>query len=115
MKYGEHFAETKDSWITNNIYNKEFTYYTARMEYMQIGTRDLDAEWRLFSVEIDFDENYSITERKVFTILDAFSIVGGLMGIAFAFAEFFLDKIQEQLFISSIIRKIFFYDDVKTL
>ena len=50
-----------------------------------MGTRDLDAEWRLFSVEIDFDENFSVTDRKVLTIIDAFSIVGGLMGIAFSF------------------------------
>jgi hypothetical protein len=86
MKYGEHYATTMDSWITTNIFNKEFTYYTARMEYMQIGTRDLAANWPLFSIEIDFDDNYTITERKVLTILDAFSIVGGLMGIAFTFA-----------------------------
>lgn len=85
--------ETKDSWITSNLNNQEYTYYTARMEYNQIGTRDLDAEWRLFSVEIDFDENYSMTERKVFTILDAFSIVGGLMGIVFTFTEYFLERI----------------------
>ncbi len=93
MKYGEHYVETKDSWFTSTLFNNEYTYYTARMEYAQIGTRDLDAEWRLFSVEIDFDENYSITERKVFTILDAFSLVGGLMGIAFAFTDYFVEKI----------------------
>lgn len=94
MKYGQHYAKTEDSWITNNIFNNEYTFYTARMEYVQIGTRDLDAGWSLFSIEIDFDENYSISERRVLTILDAFSIVGGLMGIAFASSEFILEKIQ---------------------
>ncbi|CDW72160.1 UNKNOWN [Stylonychia lemnae] len=108
MKYTQNIVNTADSWLTSNLFGDEFVYYTGRLEYTQIGTRDLDAGWSLFSVEIDMDEGYIKTGRTVMTILDAFSIVGGLMGIAFAFFQYFMETIQEKLFMSSIISKIFY-------
>ncbi|CDW78965.1 UNKNOWN [Stylonychia lemnae] len=101
-------VNTADSWLTSNLFGNEFVYYTGRLEYTQIGTRELDAGWSLFSVEIDMDEGYVKTGRTVMTILDAFSIVGGLMGITFAFFQYFMEAIQEKLFMSSIISKIFY-------
>ena len=85
MKYTQNIVNTADSWLTSNLFNDEYVYYTGRLEYTQIGTRELDAGWSLFSIEIDMDEGYVKTSRTVMTILDAFSIVGGLMGITFAF------------------------------
>ncbi|CDW89446.1 UNKNOWN [Stylonychia lemnae] len=108
MKYSKNKAITKDSWLTTNLFNDEFTYFSGRLDYTQIGTRYLDAGWSLFSVEIDMDESYVSVDRTVMTMLDAFSIVGGLMGIAFTFVQFFMERIQENLFLSSIISKIFY-------
>ncbi|CDW86005.1 UNKNOWN [Stylonychia lemnae] len=108
MKYTQNIVNTADSWLTSNLFNNDYVYYTGRLEYTQIGTRELDAGWSLFSVEIDMDEGYVKSGRTVMTILDAFSIVGGLMGITFTFFQYFMETIQEKLFMSSIISKIFY-------
>eukprot|EP00347_Sterkiella_histriomuscorum_P004199 403361367 len=111
MKYTRNQVTTKDSWLTASLFSNDYTYYTGRLEYTQIGTRDLAATWSLFSVEIDMDEGFVLTERSVMTILDAFSIVGGMMGITFTFTQYFIEKIQENMFIASIIGKIFYQVD----
>lgn len=77
------FAITKDSWLTSKLWQKNITYFKARNDYTQIGTRLLDAGWSLFSIEIDLDEDYMINQRTVLTLVDSFSIVGGLMGVLF--------------------------------
>ncbi|CDW88410.1 UNKNOWN [Stylonychia lemnae] len=111
IKYAFNYAQTQDSWLANAYDNKNLTYFSARSDYSQIGTRSIEADWSLFSVEIDLDSDYIITNRKVMTILDAFSNVGGLMGIVFAMTGFMIKGIQEQLFLQSIIKRIFLFRD----
>eukprot|EP00347_Sterkiella_histriomuscorum_P001005 403373704 len=111
MKYTRNKVTTKDSWLTTNLFSNDYTYYTGRLEYTQIGTRELAAGWSMFSVEIDMDEGFVLTERSVMTILDAFSIVGGMMGITFTFTQYLIEKIQENMFLASIIGKIFYQND----
>lgn len=93
LKYTRNMATTKDSWLTSAIYNKNYPYFAGRFDYTQIGTRNLDAEWSMFSIEIDMDEGYVLTERTVMTILDAFSNVGGMMGITFTLTMYLVGKI----------------------
>eukprot|EP00347_Sterkiella_histriomuscorum_P006039 403354296 len=113
LKYTKNEVTTRDSWLTTNLFSKDYIYYTGRLEYTQIGTRELAATWSLFSVEIDMDEGFVLTERSVMTILDAFSIVGGMMGITFTFTQYLIEKFQESMFLASIIGKIFYQSDTK--
>eukprot|EP00347_Sterkiella_histriomuscorum_P014517 403360576 len=113
MKYTKNEVTTRDSWLTTNLFSKDYTYYTGRLEYTQIGTRELAATWSLFSVEIDMDEGFVLTERSVMTILDAFSIVGGMMGITFTFTQYLIEKFQESMFLASIVGKIFYQSNTK--
>jgi hypothetical protein len=51
-----------------------------------------------------------VIDRKVLTVLDCLSMVGGLMGIAFGVMRLLVSDIQKNLFIQSVIKRIFFED-----
>eukprot|EP00347_Sterkiella_histriomuscorum_P002450 403368102 len=109
FKYSLNYAITQDSWLANAYDNKNLTYSTIRSDYLQIGTRELKSIWPLLSIQIDLDQDYVVTQRTVMTVLDAFSNVGGLMGIIIPFISMFMSRIQHQLFMQSIIKQIFHY------
>eukprot|EP00347_Sterkiella_histriomuscorum_P020349 403338149 len=109
FKYSLNYAITQDSWLANAYDNKNLTYHTIRSDYLQIGTRNLGSEWMLFTIEIDLDQDYMVTQRTVMTILDAFSNVGGLMGIMIPLISLLISGIQHQLFMQSIIKRVFLF------
>jgi hypothetical protein len=57
------------------------------------------------------DEVSHIFERRVQTLAFAMSIIGGLLGLVTSIVLVAMGWIQEQLFYSSIMNKIFFYLD----
>eukprot|EP00347_Sterkiella_histriomuscorum_P001799 403370634 len=109
FKYSLNYAITQDSWLANSYDNKNLTYSTIRSDYLQVGTRDFESMWSLFSIEIDLDQDYMVTQRTVMTVVDAFSNVGGLMGIIIPLISMLMSRIQHQLFMQSIIKRIFLF------
>ena len=57
------------------------------------------------------DETTQTFERRVQTLSFGISIVGGFLGIVTAFFKITVGLIQEQMFYSSLISKLFFYED----
>eukprot|EP00347_Sterkiella_histriomuscorum_P006760 403351533 len=56
------------------------------------------------------DEVVQTTIREVHTIVDALSSTGGFMGLIFTFVSFFISRIQENLYIQSLIKSLYFID-----
>jgi hypothetical protein len=68
-----------------------------------------DPDWPYIQITFALDETTQNFERRVQTLSFAMSIIGGLLGLVTSIIIVGMGWIQEQLFYSSIMKKIFFH------
>lgn len=69
----------------------------------------LNPSWPYVRITFALDETTHNHERKVQTLSFAMSIIGGLIGLITSIIIVVMGWIQESLFYSSIMNKIFYY------
>ncbi|CDW90405.1 UNKNOWN [Stylonychia lemnae] len=107
-KLSENEAYVSDTLTDSFFEGKKQNYYKSRLESTSVSSLQTTT---LARIRFLLDENVESVERITDTIIDAISQVGGLMSIIFSIISFFVCYIQDFLFNSHIIRKIFAYND----
>jgi hypothetical protein len=83
-----------DSWLSDLVSPTELYFTDLRFAHLQPGSLDKKNKLALLTVDFTLDENIAHYNRRVHTIADVFSNVGGLMGIVLAMVSFLLSPIQ---------------------
>jgi hypothetical protein len=91
-RVSENFAILKDSWISNFNQAKNQTYYTVSLIENKMSQSSLTGSQFLL-LNFDSDPNVLTTERYAYTIFDAISQTGGLMGVLYAIVSFLVGDI----------------------
>ena len=107
-KISQNLITLLDSWVSDLLPPTLREYFDMRFVHLQPGVPDLDAKQSLITVGFGLDENVLHFSRRVQTIADVFSAIGGLMGISMAICKILLAPLQLQLFRSSLLKKLFF-------
>ena len=68
-----------------------------------------EPNWPYIQITFALDETSQSFERRVQTLSFAMSIIGGMMGLVISIIIVGMGWMQEQLFYSSIMNKIFFH------
>ena len=85
---------------------ENITYVRTYQDYYR--QQDNSNDNVLISLAYWQDPRVQITERKLYTIFDALSQTGGLMGLLFAVIKFLLADIQKFFFYSSLGKQMFY-------
>ena len=56
------------------------------------------------------DDEIIKIERSVYTLFDLLSELGGIVGLVFPILQFLVSYIEYSLYVSSIMKKMFYYD-----
>lgn len=109
FKVSENHVTLSDSLLGSLFPSSAHDFIDIRSFWSPIGMPDPAQFMPLIAVIFLLDENASTTERKVVTIADALSKTGGLMGIIFSLVSVLVTYVESQLFISSLMKKMFYY------
>ena len=77
-------VQTKDSFLSTSLDNKNITYYDLRLEQSYTKVQQ-DGYFSSIHVNILLDDNIKITAREVYTITDVFSAIGGMFSAIVVF------------------------------
>ncbi|CDW90391.1 UNKNOWN [Stylonychia lemnae] len=79
LKLGQNFLIKNTSPLSNQIYSENITYYSIRADETNLG--DYKKYQTTFRYFILLDDNILTTSIEVYTISDALSSTGGILGI----------------------------------
>lgn len=82
VKTSFNLAITKDFWLTGELYSENMTYNEYKLDYTSINSKVLNTT-ALMQFYFAQDENIQTIERKVYTVADALTNTGGMMGTVF--------------------------------
>eukprot|EP00347_Sterkiella_histriomuscorum_P022433 403338508 len=129
FRVNENRVVLRDSLMSTQIDNKFHTFYDIKLEqsssgitYSQVNQeiKEINNQSNtiyessfddLFQVMIFVDDEIFLIERTVLNVIDAFSNTGGQIGLLFPVIKLFLHSIQKTQYISSILKRIFYYND----
>eukprot|EP00347_Sterkiella_histriomuscorum_P007263 403349634 len=103
-KVGKQRAILKDSWVHSSYNERNLTYTTFNIEFIDTRRRFEDS---LFKMYIYLDEKESTTTRTVFNLIDALSTTGGFSSIITLFFAFTTKRIQQKLYFLSMMKKLY--------
>ena len=107
-KISENQVTLNDNWVSTVLPSTSTTYNDLRFYHLELGAPNSQANNPLLSLEFLLDENKTFYSRQVQCLTDVLSNTGGLMTFIFAALSILLGPIQEHLFHTSIMRRIFF-------
>ncbi|CDW87313.1 UNKNOWN [Stylonychia lemnae] len=93
------------SSISNLVGQQNLTYYTITDDSMQIGDSDILGSFITFQLLLD--DLVTTTNIELYTLSDAFSNVGGIIGIITIIVQVLISQIQEYLYYQSLIKQQF--------
>eukprot|EP00347_Sterkiella_histriomuscorum_P006411 403352871 len=102
-------AILKDNWIFASWGSQNFTSYETSLRSMSFPQANTDNT--VFTFILGMNDQITITERKVFTLLDALSSTGGLLQFMIIALAFLTRNVQQNMFYLSVIKKIFLFDE----
>ncbi|CDW77493.1 UNKNOWN [Stylonychia lemnae] len=109
MKISQNKAVIRDSYLSNNIHEQTFLYYTIRQEYQ--FNKLHDSTFSPIQITVALDENFKQTIRETYTLADALSNTGGFMQIVNIIAMFLVSGIQNKLYYFSIIKELLIHKE----
>ena len=89
-KISQNLITLLDSWVSDLLPPTLREYFDMRFVHFQQGVPDMDTNMTLITVGFGLDENVLHFSRRVQTIADVFSAIGGLMGISMAICKILL-------------------------
>lgn len=98
--------DLNDNSLSLSIGQRSLNYQNLRLESTYTKLSE-DNEYPQLEVFFLIDEKVTKTTREVYTVLDALSSTGGFLEILSIIAMTILGSLQEKLFYSSIISKLF--------
>eukprot|EP00347_Sterkiella_histriomuscorum_P010995 403374147 len=96
---------TQDNFLSNQLSSKTYEYHSVDFDYVQLT--DLSTAQSLFTFSVQLDDQIKVINRSVYTIADALSQTGGIIGIILPIFSFFIRNIQSSLFYLQIIKDNF--------
>eukprot|EP00347_Sterkiella_histriomuscorum_P023350 403334981 len=107
-KISQSYAILSDSMLATSVDQKNISFLQITKDnfYQRTSTPYLP----IMLYTIVPDENVYTTTREAYTIGDALSSTGGFMGLIFTFVSFFISRIQENLYIRSLIKSLYVID-----
>lgn len=113
FKVRRNFVEAQDNYFFNELFSpNEYQYEEIIYGYPNERFRDQNALLAdsLLTVYFKMDDEETYTSRSVYTVVDAMSNVGGLVGVISALMQVLLTGLEETFFYASVIGKLFLYD-----
>ncbi|CDW85603.1 UNKNOWN [Stylonychia lemnae] len=110
IKLHQNFAYLKDSLISTRLDNKNISYYDVFFEQYSTGMYMPDF---FINLQMVIDDKILLIERTQLNIIDALSKTGGQIGLLYPIIRLFLYYIQEAQYISSIMKRIFYFEEQK--
>ncbi|CDW73239.1 UNKNOWN [Stylonychia lemnae] len=107
LKVGQNFLITSTSSLSNQISQLNETYYTIRDDVMQISSSQISTEQVLICLNMMIDDNVLSTNLELYTISDALSNTGGIIGIVTIIIQFLVSKTQENFYYQQLAQDIF--------
>ncbi|CDW87086.1 UNKNOWN [Stylonychia lemnae] len=108
MKVSQNQAFLSDSIFSNQFGERDLTYSSISADSSFLTTTQNLLFSDNFQVYFILDENVQITKRQVYTISDALSSTGGMLGSLALILSMVLKKLQEYLFFRSVINDQYF-------
>ncbi|CDW81840.1 UNKNOWN [Stylonychia lemnae] len=105
IKIGQNFLIKNTSPLSNQLSSENITYYQVRADETALGS--YKKYQTLFRYYILLDDNILTTSIEVYTISDALSNTGGILGIVSIIVAVLLSKAQENFFYQSLVGDIF--------
>ncbi|CDW73261.1 UNKNOWN [Stylonychia lemnae] len=105
LKLGQNFLIQSTSSLSNLLGQQNLTYYTITHDSMQIADSNLLGSY--ITCQILLDDIVTTTNMELYTLSDALSNVGGIIGIISIVVQVLVSKIQEQLYYQSLIKQQF--------
>lgn len=87
------------------------SFIETRIDYSTVATVAGSASQKnsYISFQLFMDDTHKSVTRKVFTMVDAFSQVGGFMTIIFLVTLIFVQRIQSTIYFSTLIKSFYKY------
>ncbi|CDW75374.1 UNKNOWN [Stylonychia lemnae] len=105
LMIGQNYLTQSTNSLSNLIGQQNLTYYTIREDSMQIG--DISTSDVLISCQILLDDVITSTNLELFTLSDALSNTGGIIGIITIVVQVLISNLQEYLYYQSMIKQQF--------
>ncbi|CDW87923.1 UNKNOWN [Stylonychia lemnae] len=102
LRIGENYLIQSTNSLSNLLGQQNLTYYTIRDDSMQIG--DNTKSDTLISFQILLDDVVTSTNLELFTLSDALSNTGGIIGIITIVVQVLVYNLQEYLYYQSMIK-----------
>eukprot|EP00347_Sterkiella_histriomuscorum_P004038 403361982 len=107
-KISQNYAILSDSMLAKSFAQKNITFYQITKDNFYQRSDQPSLPIVLYTIVPD--ENVFTTSREAYTLADALSSTGGFMGLIFTFVSFFISRIQENLYIQSLIKSLYVID-----
>ena len=105
----ENEAETKDSYFQYSPEGKTTNFISANRVDKEIRSINNESDV-MMSVKFIKDYNYDSYERQVFSVLELFGSLGGLLEIFIIVGGFFVGTLSSKLFNYSVIQSLYHVD-----
>ncbi|CDW89716.1 UNKNOWN [Stylonychia lemnae] len=105
LRIGENYLTQSTNSLSNLLGQQNLTYYTIRDDSMQIGVNNMSDN--LITCQILLDDVVTSTKLELFTLSDALSNTGGIIGIITIVAQVLVSNLQEYLYYQSMIKQQF--------
>ncbi|CDW73849.1 UNKNOWN [Stylonychia lemnae] len=107
LKIGKNFLISSSSSLSNQLNQKNETYYTVREESLKISSQRVYQNQVFLNFNMMIDDNAMTTNLELYTVSDALSNTGGIIGIATIIIQFLVYKTQEYLYYQQLVKEIF--------
>ncbi|CDW87533.1 UNKNOWN [Stylonychia lemnae] len=107
LKFGQNFLIQSTSSFSNQFGQENITYYTVRNDVMQINAYDDKFSQTLLAFYIQLDDTIITTNLEIYTVSDALSSTGGLIGIVTIIIKIMVNQIQKDLYEQSLVKDLF--------
>ncbi|CDW91423.1 UNKNOWN [Stylonychia lemnae] len=105
LKIGENFLIQSTSSISNLLGQQNLTYYTITNDQFQIA--DIQDSGIFITCQLLLDDIVTTTNLELFTLSDALSNTGGIIGIISIIVQILVSSIQQHFYYQSLIKQQF--------
>ncbi|CDW79510.1 UNKNOWN [Stylonychia lemnae] len=107
LKIGQNFLISSTSSLSNQLGQLNQTYYTVRDDVLQVAAQTLSTDLVFINFNMMLDDNVMTTNLELYTISDALSNTGGIIGIVMIIIQFLVSQTQENLYYQQLVQDIF--------